>query len=169
MDKDAWLPLFLNFSAQTSANQTQDIIDGKTKRRRKGVYGPPPGRRMVVFVDDLNMPAKEEYGAQPPIEILRQWMDHEGWYDRGDKEQAFMRIIDIQFVAAMGPPGGGRTQISQRYVRHFNILGFVPFAPEQLERIFATIMSWSLQSFASKAKSAIKDVVSATTSLYRTI
>ena len=117
------------------------------EKKRKGVYGPQYGREGVIFVDDLNMPQKEKYGAQPPIELLRQWMDYGGWYDIDTPEREFRKTTNVRFAAAMGPPGDGRNSISSRYIRHFNVIYIEPYSPDSLKYIFTTIMEWN---FASK-------------------
>eukprot|EP00736_Rhodelphis_marinus_P006943 Rmarinus@m.24609 len=165
---DKYIPLQLGFSAQTSANMTQDIVDGKLDRRRKGVFGPPSGQRYVIFVDDVNMPQREKYFAQPPIELLRQWLDHKGWYDR--RALVFREIIDIQFIGAMGPPGGGRNPVSNRFLRHFNFLSFTDLEDSSLRTIFGTILSVYSKAFYPAEVTAIADkVVNATIKVYRTI
>ena len=137
-------------------------MDEKFEKRRKGVYGPPTGKRFVIFVDDLNMPKKEEYGAQPPIELLRQWTDHNGWYDRISKEKTFMKIEDIILVCAMGPPGGGRSPITKRLERHFNIITYTNLGPESIKMIFSQIVNAFLAGFSEQIAACLDNVVEAT-------
>ncbi|GIQ85823.1 dynein heavy chain 1, axonemal, partial [Kipferlia bialata] len=164
---DNYISIFLNFSARTSANHTQGIIDGKLDKRYKGVFGPPFGKNSIFFVDDLNMPLPEEYGAQPPLELLRQWFVDGGWYDLKTKE--FMNLIDIQFVAAMGPPGGGRTHVCLRTLRHFNLISVPELSQDSLKHIFSTIVSWYLNKCEMGVRGLCSTVVDATIDVYNTI
>jgi dynein heavy chain, axonemal len=58
---------------------------GKLEKIKKTLLGAKPSRKTAVFIDDINMPAVEEYGAQPPIELLRFLIDKGGLYDRKER------------------------------------------------------------------------------------
>ena len=43
---------------------------------------PQPGKTGIIYIDDVNMPAKDIYECSQPIEFLRFLMDTYGFYDR---------------------------------------------------------------------------------------
>lgn len=135
---DSFSSLILNFSSATSSNATQDIIESAMEKRAKDKLGPIGGKQLVTFVDDLNMPRKDDFGSQPPLELLRQWIDYGCWYDR--KKQQLRYILDMQLIAAMGPPGGGRSEISQRLQSRFHLVNFTFPHDNEIKRIFETMV-----------------------------
>lgn len=108
------------------------------------------------------MPKKEEYGAQPPLELIRQFFDHAGWYDRKSKEKHFMKIEEIIIVSAMGPPGGGRSEITQRLQRHFNIATYNDLGESSIKLIFNTIYKEFMSTFKEEIKEQVENITSMT-------
>lgn len=84
--------LNINMSAQTTSENVQDAIESRIEKRTKGVYVPLAGKTMVCFLDDMNMPAKETYGSQPPLELLRQWIDYGFWYNRQKQWRTYVQV-----------------------------------------------------------------------------
>eukprot|EP00397_Hematodinium_sp_SG-2012_P000137 GEMP01000137.1.p1 GENE.GEMP01000137.1~~GEMP01000137.1.p1 ORF type:complete len:2966 (+),score=813.16 GEMP01000137.1:107-8899(+) len=140
LDKNIFTSMKLDFSAQTSCNSVQDAIDARVERRRKDLYGPAPGKRLIVFVDDMNLPCADKWGSVPPIELLRQFFDYSGWYERKDPAHPFRKVVDVIVVACMGVPGGARAFLSPRFLRHFHCIAFPRLEDAHITRIFQTIL-----------------------------
>ncbi|XP_050428284.1 dynein axonemal heavy chain 3-like [Adelges cooleyi] len=163
--KEKYLINALNFSARTTAHTVQNIIISKLDKRRRGIFGPPVGKKCMLFIDDLSMPSVDKYGVQPPIELLRQWIDHAYWYDL----QAMSRIdiLDMIFIGALRPPGGGSNDITARFTRHLNVIGITPFSRETTSKIFTQIVDWHVsKGFPEDVALQGKNIVEATLHVY---
>ncbi|GLG96111.1 Uncharacterized protein GBIM_02933, partial [Gryllus bimaculatus] len=90
------------------------------------------------------------------------------WYDRKIIGE-FREIVDVTFVGAMCPPGGGRNPITPRLLRHFHYLAFIELEDNSKSQIFGTI----LQSWLRRAEESVQalnaPLVKASMSVYSTI
>ncbi|KAK2499642.1 hypothetical protein MC885_013750 [Smutsia gigantea] len=159
-----YVPVYLNFSAQTSSARTQEIIESKLERKRKNILGAPGNKRVVIFVDDLNMPRLDCYGSQPPIELLRQYQDFGGFYDRN--KLFWKDIQDVTIVSACAPPGGGRNPVTPRFIRHFSMLCLPMPSEHNLKQIFQAILSGFLNDFPPAVKQTASNIVKASVEIY---
>ena len=165
---DSYNSTTIIFSAQTSSGKAQEIIESKLIKRTKNKMV-PDGKKGVFFIDDLNMPRKDLFGSQPPLELLRQWMDYEGWFDKNVRE-LFKYILNVQFLAAMGPPGGGRMEISKRVLSKFSILAFTFPNDDQVKRIFQSILTHKFLEFDAEEIKPLSEPISvATLNLFKAI
>lgn len=159
-----YVPVFMNFSAQTSSVRTQEMIESKMEKKRKNILGAPPGKRIILFVDDLNMPKLDTYGSQPPIELLRQYQDFGGFYDR---EKLFWKELqDVTICAACAPPGGGRNQVTPRFIRHFSMFSIPAASDHTLQHIFKSILKGFLSDFPGVVKETAESIVTASVEIY---
>ncbi|CDJ57328.1 hypothetical protein EMWEY_00007760 [Eimeria maxima] len=140
---------FLNFSSGTTPDllfKTFDHYCELTKTAAGGMVMRPlvPGRTLIIFCDECNLPSPDKYGTQHVIMLIRQIAESGGfWRSMPQLQQAspwvWIRVEGVQFAGACNPPtDAGRHHMSNRFLRHAPII-FVDFpGKESLIQIYST-------------------------------
>lgn len=134
----------LNFSSATTPDLLIKTFEQycEYKKTLNGIVMSPSqiGRWLVVFCDEINLPAPDRYGTQRAISFLRQLVEQNGFWRATDK--TWVTFDRIQFVGACNPPtDAGRTALAERFLRHAPLI-MVDYPGElSLMQIYGTFNS----------------------------
>ena len=154
------------FNARTSSNALQTVMEQSLEKRTGRQFGPPNRKKLVFFMDDLNMPNPDKYGTQDAIALMQQHINYGCWYDRIKIQ--LKEIVDVRYVAAMNPKSG-TFHVLDRLQRHFAV--FATSMPERadLYRIYGQIFGAHLAKFPAEVKQLADTITYATIDLHTQI
>jgi dynein heavy chain len=145
----------------------QHSFEKKMEKKRKNLFGAPKGKKIIAFVDDVNMPAPDKHLAQPPIELLRQVLDQKGFYER-DK-LFWIELEDVLHCAASAPPGGGRHTLPPRFLRHYAVACMPSPNADKMRGILQGLLEGFMGTFEDSIFVLSGNMINATLDLYTRI
>jgi dynein heavy chain len=127
---------------------------------------------MTVFIDDLSMPEKNSWGDQPTLELARQLVETSGvcFLDK-DKRGDFKVCEDLQYMAAMQHPGGGKNDIPNRLKRNFFIFNMVLPSITSINDIYGQMLQgrFPTKQVPEETLNVVNKLTQATIALWRTM
>jgi dynein heavy chain len=128
----------MSFNSYTDSKSLQTLLESQIVKQAGKNYGPPPGKVLIYFLDDLNMPQRDKYLTQAPISLIRQIVDHELVYNRDAlEEQRFIK--GTMFFGAMNPKSGS-FYIDTRLSRHLTLVSCLTAERDTLSQIYLQIL-----------------------------
>mmetsp|Transcript_13737 Transcript_13737/g.31794 ORF Transcript_13737/g.31794 Transcript_13737/m.31794 type:complete len:4493 (-) Transcript_13737:49-13527(-) len=158
--------LNINLNCMTDSLALQTAMEASLEKKTGRVYGPLGSRKLVYFIDDLNMPQVDIYGTQEPLALLRQLVDYGSWYDRG--KLTLKEIQNVQYVSCLNPTAGSFT-VDPRLQTHYCTFGVQMPSPENMSVIYQSILTGHLQNFNPDIQKLNDRIIKATFDLFRNV
>jgi len=162
----------VNFSSATTPFMCQSTIEVELEKRGGRNFGPPGGKAMTIFMDDVSMPEINKWGDQPTLEMVRLVVEYGGFcFLDKDKRGDFKICEDLQYIAAMQHPGGGKNDIPNRLKRNFFIFNMVLPSITSINDIYGQMLAGRFPASSSSAETleVVNKLTSATISLWKTM
>ena len=166
-DTDGFLTATINMSYYTDSNRLQQELELPIDKRSGRRYGPPASKRLIFFIDDMNLPYIETYGTQNAIALLTQHMSYGTMFDRGDLGLR-KELVDIQYMAALNPTAGSFV-ICERAQRHFATFACLMPSKQDLTTIFKSLMGGHVSGFPNSVMDSVDRIVEASLVLYEDV
>jgi dynein heavy chain len=137
-----WVVARTSFNHYTTHHMIQAVLEAPLEKKAGRNYGPPGTKRLVYFVDDLNMPEVDKYGTASPHTVMRQHLDYNHWYDR--QKHQLKNVANTQYICSMNPKAGSFT-IDPRLQRHFSVFAVSNPSNEALKTIYLSLLDGHLR------------------------
>ncbi|KAG7460462.1 dynein heavy chain 11, axonemal [Solea senegalensis] len=163
---ESYMTTKVPFNYYTSSLMLQGILEQPLEKRAGRSYSPVGNKKLVYFLDDMNLPAVDSFGTVQPHTLIRQHLDYGHWYNR--QKLTLKEIHNTQYVACMNPTAGS-FNINPRLQRHFSVFAVnFPSSEAQLS-IFSQILCTHLkqQLFSAEVQRSAATVVHAAISLHK--
>uniref|UniRef100_A0AAR2IP24 Dynein heavy chain 9, axonemal n=1 Tax=Pygocentrus nattereri TaxID=42514 RepID=A0AAR2IP24_PYGNA len=141
LDPDKYSIKNVPFNYYTTSAMLQGVLEKPLEKKAGRNYGPPGSKRLIYFIDDMNMPEVDAYGTVQPHTLIRQHMDYNHWYDRSKLQ--LKEIHNVQYVSCMNPTAGSFT-INPRLQRHFSVFALSFPGVDALNTIYCSILGQHL-------------------------
>ncbi|XP_075314376.1 dynein axonemal heavy chain 9 [Odontesthes bonariensis] len=168
LDPEKYMVKNVPFNYYTTSAMLQAVLESPLEKKAGRNYGPPGSRRLIYFIDDMNMPEVDAYGTVQPHTLIRQHMDYNHWYDRN--KLLLKEIHNIQYVSCMNPTAGSFT-INPRLQRHFSVFALSFPGVEALNTIYSSILSQHLsrEGFSSVLQKSCSTLVQLALALHERV
>ena len=144
LDEDT-LVTTVPFNYYTTSLMLQQVMEKPLEKKAGRNYGPPGTKKLVYFIDDMNMPVVDTYGTVQPHTLIRQHLDYSHWYDR--TKLTLKEVHNVQYVASMNPTAGSFT-INSRLQRHFSVFAISFPGVDALNTIYQRILHGHISSLS---------------------
>jgi len=156
----------INLNFYTDAKALQHIMEGPIDKRSGRIFGPPGTKRLVYFIDDLNMPQVDIYNTQSPSCLLKQHMDYGSWYDTSKLEKK--EVQDVQYLAAMNPTAGSFT-VDPRLQGLFATFACLLPSKKTLSYIYTEVLQHHFTPFGAAIGELVPKLIKATIELHDSV
>uniref|UniRef100_G3T2Y1 Dynein axonemal heavy chain 9 n=1 Tax=Loxodonta africana TaxID=9785 RepID=G3T2Y1_LOXAF len=158
LDPEEYLVKNVPFNYYTTSAMLQGVLEKPLEKKAGRNYGPTGNKKLIYFIDDMNMPEVDAYGTVQPHTIIRQHLDYGHWYDRN--KLSLKEIMNVQYVSCMNPTAGSFT-INPRLQRHFSVFVLSFPGADALSSIYSTILSQHLKlgNFPASLQKSIPQLI----------
>ena len=94
-----------NFSATTTPQIFQKTIETSVDKRMGTTYGPPIGKTMTIFIDDLNQPEVSAWGDQVITFLQSMMMVFFSLFSLQITNELFRAVIEQKGFYSLDKPG----------------------------------------------------------------
>ncbi|XP_053409232.1 uncharacterized protein LOC123561373 isoform X4 [Mercenaria mercenaria] len=132
------LSLTVQANRFTNSKLLYDRLDERLEWKHGRTYVPKGNKRLLCFVDDVNLSMVDKWGDQTAIELIREHIDDGGFYNQDT--HAWRYVKNVTYVSTVNANTTANIpKLSQRFLRHFAMFA-VPFpSNSELQTIFTTL------------------------------